>query len=40
MKKKLPDATPMPSADKSMDQRKDGFFNLITGFLGFLNTRK
>ena len=30
----------MPSVDKSMDQRKDGFFSMITGFLGFLNTRK
>ena len=36
----MPKAAPMPSADKGLDQRKDGFFSMITGFLGFLNTRK
>ena len=40
IKKKLPEATPMPSVDKGLEQRKDGFFSMITGFLGFLNTRK
>ena len=39
---KLPEKTTAPSANKSQnfDNNKNGFFNMITGFLGFLNLRK
>ena len=36
-KKTPPPAAPLPGTS---DQRKEGFFNMITGFLGFLSKRK